>query len=119
MSREARETWATRVETLKASGLSVADFAAKAKINPHSLSWWRWHLGSGRAKSTRGRRRSRPGRSAAMAPAISPLTFVEMRAAEATEGLEVVLRSGIRIKVHPGFDAATLAHVLDVLESRS
>jgi hypothetical protein len=54
-----------------------------------------------------------------MTPAISPLTFVEMRAAETTDGLELVLRSGIRIKVHSGFDAATLAQVLDVLESRS
>jgi len=33
MSRGARETWAKRVEALNASGLSVAKFAAEAKIN--------------------------------------------------------------------------------------
>ena len=119
MSRGARETWAKRVEALKASGRSVKEFAAEAKISPRSLAWWRWHLGTGRKTPKRDARRSRRRRSAAMATTLSPLTFIEMRAAEATDGLELVLRSGIRIKVRPGFDAATLAQVLDVLESRS
>jgi len=118
MSRGARETWAKRVEALNASGLSVAKFAAEAKINPRSLTWWRWHLGTGRKTPKRDVRRSRRRRSAAMATTISPMTFIEMRAAEATEGLEVVLRSGVRIKVRPGFDSSTLAQLLDVLELR-
>jgi len=118
MSRGTHETWAKRVEALKASGLSVARFAAEAKINPRSLAWWRWHLRTGRKTPKRDERRSRGRRSAAMATTISPLTFIEMRSAEVTDGLEVVLRSGVRIKVRPGFDSPTLALLLDVLEQR-
>ena len=118
MSRGARETWAKRVEALKASGRSVKEFAAEAKISPRSLAWWRWHLGTGRKTPKRDDRRSRRRRSAAMATAISPLTFIEMRAAEVTDGLEVVLRSGVRIRVRAGFDSSTLTQLLDVLEQR-
>jgi hypothetical protein len=46
------------------------------------------------------------------------LTFVEMTAPIATEALEVVLPTTVRIRVRPGFDDATLGRLLDVLERR-
>jgi hypothetical protein len=41
-----------------------------------------------------------------------------MTAAVDVDRLEVVLPSGVRIRVRPGFDADTLGRLLDVLEAR-
>ncbi len=46
MERVSRETWSKRVERWKDSGLTAAEYAAEAGINAHSLSWWKWRLGS-------------------------------------------------------------------------
>lgn len=118
MTRVARERWAKLVARWKESGLSAAEFAAEANINARSLAWWRWHLASEQTTAKRGSRSSARARSTEMTTTISPLTFIEMGATETIEGLEVVLRSSVRIKVRPGFDSATLVRLLDVLEQR-
>ena len=118
-----RETWAKRVERWQDSGLSGKAFAAEIGINARSLSWWRWHLARGEiapAPTPRRRRRSRaPDTAMARAATISPMTFVEMTAPVLTDGLEVILRTTVRVCVRPGFDDATLGRLLDVLERRS
>jgi transposase len=113
-----REQWAKRVERWKDSGLSAKEFAAETGLNAHSLSWWRWQLSKGdTAAEPQRRRRSRAAiRELAT---LSPMKFVEMTTAPVTlEKLEVVLPSTIRVCVRPGFDAATLGRLLDVLEQR-
>jgi hypothetical protein len=117
MERASRETWAKRVERWKESGLTAKEYAAELGINAHSLSWWRWRLGAGEVKPT-----ARPRRAIRNATPTTistpPLTFVEMTAAAATEPLEVVLPSSIRIRVPSSFEASTLGRLLDVLEQR-
>jgi|SRR5579883_212967 hypothetical protein len=119
--RSAREVWAERVTRLKESGLTARQFAAKTGLNAQSLRWWRWQLSSKSTSppSTTRALVRRPATTVAKSPPrISPLTFVEMTAAVDVDRLEVVLPSGVRIRVRPGFDADTLGRLLDVLEAR-
>jgi len=115
-----REQWAKRVERWKDSGLTAKEFAAETGINAQSLSWWRWHLSKGAEEPRPRRRRRSQGATGEItrSPALSPMTFVEMTAPAALDKLEVVLPSTIRVCVRPGFDAATLGRLLDVLEQR-
>jgi hypothetical protein len=103
---ETRATWSKRVEAWKASGLTVAQYAAKHGLNEASLKWWKWRLGS----------RSKRARSAS--PAMSPLTFVEMTTESRGDALELVLASGVTVRVPAAFDATALARLLDVLDKR-
>lgn len=111
MERTSRETWAKRVERWKDSGLTAVEYAAETGINAHSLSWWKWHLTSGKAKpaTARVRRERRAAR---------PMTFVEVPAAVGSAAFEVVLRSSVTVRVPPAFDGPTLGRLLDVLEKR-
>jgi hypothetical protein len=105
--------WAKRVARWKASGLRAKEFGAKFGIKPKSLEWWKWRLGSD------AKRRRTPVKSARLpATAMAPLTFVEMATGLGHESLELVLANGVRIRVPPGFDAATLLRLLDVVELR-
>ena len=114
MDRTSRETWAKRVERWRDSGLTAKEYAAEIVNSPHSLSRWNWRLPS--AAKTKTRVRSR--HSSALAPPVTPLTFVEMTAAVTSEPLEVVLPSSVRIRVPSTFDAPALGRLLDVLEHR-
>ncbi len=80
-------------------------------MSEQSLRWWKWRLGS----KPRDRTVARTARTAE----VSPLTFVEMTGAMRSEPLEVVLASGVRIRVPSDFDASTLERLLDVVERRS
>jgi hypothetical protein len=113
MERASRETWAKRVERWRDSGLTAKEYASELGIKAHSLSWWKWRLSS----ETRAPREAR-ARSAKKAPTSGPLTFIEMTPPVASEPLEVVLPSSLRIRVPAAFDAATLGRLLDVLEQR-
>ncbi len=90
---------------MKASGLTPAVYAAKHGINEASLKWWKWHLGSKK-------------RAKAHAPAsVSPLTFVEMTVGRG-DTMEIVLASGLTVRVPADFDAVALGRLLDLLEQR-
>ena len=39
--------WAALIDQADRSGLTRRDFAAKAGVNPNTLSWWRWKLNQG------------------------------------------------------------------------
>jgi transposase len=120
MERATRATWTARVERWRDSGLSAAEFAAELGINPHTLKWWKWHLGA-KASPPAPKRALARRESASIAkstPQISPLTFVELTAAVVGDPLEVVLPSTVRVRVPRGFDSATLVRLLDVLEPR-
>ena len=101
------------MERWRGSGLTAGEFARKHGVREQTLRWWKWRLGS------------EPHEGGALRPArtpsedVSPLTFVEMMAGMPSEPLEVVLASGVRIRVPSGFDASTLERLLDVVERRS
>jgi hypothetical protein len=112
MARADRETWAKRVERWKDSGLSAGQFATEIGVSAKALSWWKWQLSRGeQAKTTRRRQKTRK-------VALSPMTFVEMSAPAQSNTLEIVLPSGVRIRVPGQVDSAALGQVLDALEKR-
>lgn len=115
MERASRETWAKRVERWRASGLTALEFAAELGINARSLRWWKWELGRKAAKKAL----PRAQKKRAIAPAVSPLTFVEMSApSRNAEPFEVLLPSGVSVRVPASFDASTLERLISVLEAR-
>ena len=113
MDRESRETWAKRVERWKDSGLTAKEFAEELGINAHSLAWWKWRLAARKPSA-----RPTPSRRAKRQPPVGPLTFVEVPSAEASDSIEVVLPSSVRVRVPATFDALALGRLLDVLEQR-
>jgi transposase len=116
MGRESRETWATRVERWKDSGLTAKEYAMEIGVNAHSLTWWKWRLSSMVATSGPAGR-PRTARKAS-SDRMAPLAFVELPASAAGEPFEVVLSSSLRVRVPSGFDATALRRLLDVLAAR-
>jgi transposase len=115
---DVREVWAKRVERWKDSGLTAKEFATELGVSPHSLSWWKWRLNSTPRETAKARRtepRSKPKPTTAT---VSPLTFVEMTSAVRGESIEVVLTTGVRIRLPSDFEASSLERLLGVLERR-
>jgi hypothetical protein len=97
-----------RVAQWSSSGLTGGDFARRAGVSEGSLRWWKWRLAS------------EAGNAATKKPTtkVSPLTFVELTSAVPREAFEVVLTTGVRIRVPADFDAAAVERLLEVLERR-
>jgi hypothetical protein len=128
MERTGRETWAKRVERWRSSELTAAEFAQEIGVSASSLKWWSWKLGSlARATSTdakvpakpRARRERKRRAKRSRKAAVSPLTFVEMSTTARSEPMEIVLVSGVRVRVAADFDAAALARLISVVEPRA
>jgi hypothetical protein len=60
MGRETRATWAARVARWTSSGLTAAAFAARERINPRTLTYWRWRLRADGATALPSPRRAAP-----------------------------------------------------------
>ncbi len=88
---------AAALAALDASGLSTYAFAAREGLDADRLYRWRLRL--------HGARRRRPAR------------FVEITPA-ATAPIEVLLRSGLALRVPENFDESTLRRLVSVLGKR-
>jgi transposase len=95
--------WRRWIEEWQASGRSVYDFCSQRRLSEPSFYYWR------RVLAERDR----------AAPAASLFIPVEIESDVASKRIEIVLAGGQRLIVPPGFDAATLAQVVAVLEGRS
>ena len=88
--------------------MPAAAFAARERINPRTLTYWRWRLRTERAVTVPSSRRAAP--------------FVEVvvppPARDTPAGLEIVLPAGYRVRVGGAVVPETLRTVLDVLETR-
>ncbi len=109
-----KEDWRARVEAWAASGKSCKAFAREARMDPHTLAWWRWKL----------RRQERRARRAEAESANAP-SFVEVtdqvRVASVTPDGPTMLRLFIHdaeVELPADFGRETLARLLDVLEAR-
>jgi hypothetical protein len=100
-SRRTREAVQRLVSEFHASGLPASEFCPRHGLASSTL---RRHL------------KHAPRDGAAAQPGVR---FVAVRVnGAAPAGLEVVLASGRRIAVAPGFDVATLARLVHALEGR-
>ena len=94
------EYWRRVIERWQRSGLSVAAYCRREDLAACSLHWWRQEL----------KRRDSEN------PAFLPVQVADALSASVKNEIEIVLTSGRRIAVRPGFDAPTLRQVLGVLE---
>lgn len=125
--RTTRATWEKRVERWRDSGLSAAEYSRELGISARSLKWWGWKLSVdvqsvAPKKEPRKVRKVRSPRRAPATPTVTPLTFVEMApaaVAPAATPIDIVLRTGVQLRVSVGFDTPTLERVLDIVERRS
>lgn len=101
MARRSAAEWQVLVSGWRASRMSRRAFAAAHGVDPQTLSWWAWRLGSSSAP-----RRVR-----------SP-AFVEVVVAEAADrpGPDFVVEIGvIRVRVPRGFDGGELRRLVEAL----
>lgn len=101
-----QERWARHVTAWAASGQSCKEYAAKAGINPRTLTWWKSKL-------------KLAGESGPVAARFVEVTeqLAEPVADEAGGVIELDVGS-TRLRVRGRVDAGALARVLDVLEGR-
>jgi transposase len=112
MDRGTREVWAKRVERWQDSGLSAKEFAAELDLSPNSLTFWKWKLRQPADEP-------RPTRKRAVAKcADAPASFLQLvpTQSQVTSGhFEVVLASGVVVRVPQDFDAPTLLRLVRAL----
>jgi transposase len=117
MAKSTRAEWAKRVERWQDSGLTAKEFAAELDVSPNSLTFWKWKL---RQPSPREPSRSHTSR-VSQARADTPTKFLELvptSETSAESALDVVLASGVVLRVAKGFDESTLVRVVQLLGGR-
>ena len=123
--RRSRAEWLAEVRRWRRSGQSAADYAARRDLSRSTLTWWASQLGA-----TASARNAASEGAAQREPAFLPVRVMgELEPAkrestpriaapddEQARSFEVVLVNGRRVRVSEGFDAATLARLLEVVE---
>ena len=125
MARTSRAEWAKRVERWKDSGLTAKEFGTETGVNPSTLAFWSWKLGSEQresrrtstAPSPRSHKRGAEPKKKRDKPAAGRLVEVSTVVTSSPPMLEVVLASGARVRVPAGFDEATLTRVVRAVEA--
>src|SRR6266545_3474086 len=109
MAKATRAEWAKRVERWQDSGLTAKEFAAELDVSPKSLTFWKWKL---RQTSTREpSTSSHTSRVSQVRVERSPTKFLQLVPTSETlaeSALDVVLASGVVLRVTKGFDESTL-----------
>jgi hypothetical protein len=109
MSTATEATWRKRVDGWIASGQTRKEYAARIRVNPHTLGWWKWRL---QAAQTDAR-----GRGSGDAGFVEVTQEVAASMTNEAGVLELeVGRVVLRIRGHVETDM--LGRVLDVLEGR-
>lgn len=103
-----RRQWRTKVEAWRTSGQRLSTWAREQGISRDALEYWKQQF------SDKASVRERSNGPLTLIP-VSPATPVL-----SPSPIEILLetRPGLRLSLSPGFDAASLARVLDVLEAR-
>jgi hypothetical protein len=116
------EQWADVITQWRASGLSQKEFCRRRDISDRALNNW-LYKSPYRERVTRILAARSQDKLDAETPRFLPVAVLsttrdtDSRASHAT--IEVVLPSGPRIAVTPGFDAETLRRVVAALEART
>lgn len=118
MAKATRAEWAKRVERWQDSGLTAKEFAAELDVSPNSLTFWKWKL---RQTSTREQSRKIHTSRVSHVPADPPTKFLQLvptSETSAESALDVVLASGVVLRVTKGFDETMLVRVAQLLGGR-
>ena len=100
------ECWRERIRACEASGLTIERYCRDHGLSASGYHGWKRELKRREAQA--------PLRGASV-PVFAEVRVTPPQAHEAV-ALEVVLPLGGRVRVYPGFDEATLARVLAVVE---
>jgi hypothetical protein len=106
-----RQRWQAEVEAWRTSGKPLSVWVRERNLSRDALEYWKRRIPAQR----RARLPAKPNR---------PLTLIPLQpvlpAAVDTAPIELIAESrpGLRIRLAAGFDAASLARLLDLLESR-
>jgi len=119
MPRENREVWKKRVERWADSGLTTKEFAEEIGVNASTLAGWRWRFAGEARRNAATSAHPQPS----FVEVVSPLATGASKAAPAVvppnpEPIELILSSGIRVRIPSRFDPAALRRVVDALETR-
>jgi hypothetical protein len=95
------QRWRDYLQLWQRSGLSIAAFCQGHHLSPASFYAWRRRL----------QQRD--------ATAFVPVQVIPEPPAPAQHGIELVLAAGRCLRVHPGFDPATLRQLLAVLDEEA
>jgi transposase len=106
-----RAEWARRVERWQRSGLTAAEFGRREGFDGKQLSWWKWELSR---NATRERRTV--DNNGSQTQALEVVAVHVVPSTQPTSGNIEVLVGEYLVRIPKGFDKATLAGVLDVLE---
>jgi len=121
MGRATRQEWVKRIERWQDSGLTAKEFAAEIDVPPTSLSYWKWKLRQENktpaAATTEIVAKHRTPRAPRSAPAPRFLELVSQPSPQVVDValLEVVLRSGVVVRVPTQFDESALRRVVTLL----
>lgn len=108
------ERWRKRVALWQRSGLTAAEFAANADLDPEMLRHWKAILDQDASVMS-----MPPRTQASQAP--TPLSLLELRPGLSItdERCEIDLGDGRRLRVPPSFDAAALRRILAALQEKA
>jgi lambda repressor-like predicted transcriptional regulator len=116
------EQWADVVSQWRASGLSQKEFCRRRDISDRALNNW-LYKSPYRERVARILAARSQGKIDAETPRFLPVAVLsatpEADSQASCATIEVVLKSGPRIAVMPGFDAETLRRVVAALEART
>jgi hypothetical protein len=120
MKRERRDVWVKRVERWRDSGLGAREFAAEVGINENTLRSWGWKLAAEQRRAEEQPPARKPAKAEATVPKVEPLAFVEVAAPAVpqsvpAEKLELVLASGLVVRLPARFEGEALRRLLAVV----
>jgi hypothetical protein len=117
MARVSRADWVKRVERWSDSGLSAKQFAVEIGVSPQSLTFWKWklrreagaHAHAEESRAKRSKVGTRPTTTfLQLVPSIATQT-------QSSSMLELVLPSGLAVRIPPAFDEPTLKRLIALL----
>jgi transposase len=110
------EFWRGKVRDQAGSGLSVSAFCLREGFSPNSFYRWRRLLAEGDGSNGARNHPPAPPPEEVFVP-VSVIGHGPAGFSDAS--LELVLPSGVLLRVRPGFDSATLIRLVDLLDSSS
>lgn len=114
-----REHWRAVLKRWRKSGLSMAAYCKGENLKDSTLNWWARQLRVRDCDLARAKRAAaKPKAQRAVRSTFVPVRVIQVAPPEGASALEVVTRSGHIIRLHPGFDPATLREVIAALEGQ-
>lgn len=117
MGHERRDVWAKRVERWADSGLTAREFAAEIGVNANTLAHWRWRLNARSVAKPRPAARSTAPAFVEVVAATGVVGASTEESPVAPEPFELVLPSGVRVRVSAAFDGGALKRLVATLEA--